>query len=121
MKLFIPSVSERHRVPETQAIPRSGSDASVHRSPHHTLPLLPPQTTTDSVSTSDELSKHIVETFPNNGSEGISLGGHISVTFDKDVKTVNSSKLFEVSNLMTNRLTFNHCQRVAYKCWYMCY
>lgn len=48
--------------------------------------------------TSDDLSHHIVEFTPKEGSQDVPLGTNITVLFDKDVRTVNINKLFEVSS-----------------------
>lgn len=83
------------------SIPRSGSDASSHRSSpyHHPQPLLPPShiSSADSAAPSDDIGKHVIDISPGDESKGVSLGNHIVVSFDKDVKTVVVNKLFEVS------------------------
>lgn len=53
---------------------------------------LPP----DALSQQDTLEAHIVDSVPRVGEEDVDLAVVISVTFDKDVRTVNVSKLFEV-------------------------
>ncbi len=49
-----------------------------------------------SLSDSDILSTHVTRIVPTNHDKEISLDSKIVVTFDKDVKTVNINKLFEV-------------------------
>ena len=46
--------------------------------------------------TLSNLQNHVVMTEPQMGEEGVELATVIAVTFDRDVVTVNSSKLFEV-------------------------
>ena len=60
---------------------------------------LRPLTSTNSMPkslSSDELADHIIETTPKDNSDDVPLGANIVVTFDKDVRTVNVNKLFEV-------------------------
>jgi hypothetical protein len=54
--------------------------------------ILSPDTSTQQ----DSLQAHIVESDPQAGEEGVELAVVIAVTFDKDVRTVNTNKLFEV-------------------------
>lgn len=104
-------MSDRHRISDVyvpeMSITRSGSDASSHRSPyHHGQPLLPPSQSLDA-SPSDDIAKHVMEISPNDGSDDVSLGSHIVVTFDKDIKLVMINKLFEVS-MMTSYSLYLH-------------
>ena len=45
---------------------------------------------------SDELSQHVVDNRPKEDEANVELGSSITVFFDKDVRTVNINKLFEV-------------------------
>lgn len=45
---------------------------------------------------SDELSAHVTRITPGNQDTDISLDSKITIFFDRDVKTVNINKLFEV-------------------------
>ena len=47
-------------------------------------------------ATSDDLTLHVTENSPRDNEENVPLGTTITVFFDKDVKTVNANKLFEV-------------------------
>ena len=47
-------------------------------------------------ATSDDLALHVTENRPRDNEENVPLGTTIAVFFDKDVKTVNANKLFEV-------------------------
>ena len=47
-------------------------------------------------SVTDDLQSHILMNAPKKGEEGVPLGTYVTVHFDKDVKTVNINKLFEV-------------------------
>lgn len=60
------------------------------------------KTTTESPSF-DDAADHLLEATPKDGAKDIPLGSKIVVLFDKDVRTINSTKLFEVSFLsLTN-------------------
>lgn len=65
--------------------------------PHNRTPSRSVEKTTPTVITA-RLQAHIVESVPRVGEEDVDLAVVISVTFDRDVKTVNVSKLFEVSH-----------------------
>ena len=52
------------------------------------------------VNATDNLQDHIIESLPRDNDHNIPLGATISVTFDRDVKTVSISKLFEVINML---------------------
>ena len=84
---------ETRKYPEvyTQVAPtlvRAGSASSLR-------PLTSTNSMPKSVS-SDDLADHIIETTPKDNSDEVPLGASIVVTFDKDVRTVNVNKLFEV-------------------------
>ena len=46
----------------------------------------------------DDLQNHIMLNAPKKGEVDVPLGSSITVHFDKDVKTVNINRLFEVSD-----------------------
>ena len=50
-------------------------------------------------ATSDDLAVHVTENRPRDNEEDVPLGTNITVFFDKDVKTVNANKLFEVGSV----------------------
>ena len=51
---------------------------------------------TSDQSVTDDLQNHIMLNAPKKGEVDVPLGASITVHFDKDVKTVNINKLFEV-------------------------
>jgi len=54
-----------------------------------------PAVTMDANAT-DNLKDHILENVPRDNDRSVALGATISVIFDREVKTVNIEKLFEV-------------------------
>ena len=46
---------------------------------------------------SDDLRSHVLDHRPKDNDVGVPLGTSVTVFFDKDVRTVNINKLFEVS------------------------
>ena len=50
----------------------------------------------------DQLRSHVVENRPKDNEDDVPLGTTISVHFDRDVKSVNINKLFEVSQLFAS-------------------
>ena len=53
----------------------------------------------DKVTSSDSLTRRITSVAPSDGALDVSVDCTVRVQFDKDVKTVNANKLFEVSML----------------------
>ena len=53
----------------------------------------------DKVISSDSLTRRITSVTPSDGALDVSVDCTVRVQFDKDVKTVNANKLFEVSML----------------------
>lgn len=55
------------------------------------------QTSASDANASDNLTDHVTSHQPRDNDTEVALGTSITVTFDRDVRTVNISKLFEVS------------------------
>lgn len=56
-----------------------------------------PSPVTETIPASfDDVSDHVTETTPKSGAADVLLDTVIGVTFDREVKTVNINKLFEV-------------------------
>ena len=53
-------------------------------------------TSSSDSNASDDLRSHVINSLPGENSTGVALGTTISVVFDRDVKTMSISKLFEV-------------------------
>ena len=54
-------------------------------------------TAAQDMNATDNLKEHITENEPRDNDQDVALGTTISVTFDRDIKTVSINKLFEVS------------------------
>ena len=87
-------------------LPRTSSDAGslgatghTHRSDSSSALSTSPSFSTPITNATDKLADHIIEAYPNDGDKEVDLGTTIVVTFDKDVRTVNVNKLFEVRSL----------------------
>lgn len=55
----------------------------------------------------DDVADHVVDTTPKSSTEDVPLGASIVVMFDKDIRTININKLFEVRDiylLLTERV-----------------
>ena len=73
----------------------STSDVTTSSSASSSTTTTASSTATDQ-STTDDLQNHIMMNAPKKGEVDVPLGSSITVHFDKDVKTVNINKLFEV-------------------------
>ena len=73
----------------------STSDVTTSSSASSSTTTTASSTATDQ-SMTDDLQNHIMMNAPKKGEVDVPLGSSITVHFDKDVKTVNINKLFEV-------------------------
>ena len=63
---------------------------------------------------SDDLRSHVLDHRPKDNDVGVPLGTSVTVFFDKDVRTVNINKLFEVSIIWKWLLTCEIAESALY-------